>query len=88
LLAKDPKDRLGTKDGIRDIMKHPWFADIDMDKLLKCKIDPPFRPTLSSNQLDVSNFDAQFTSEEAIVSVVQAKDMEKVKKHKQEFDNF
>jgi hypothetical protein len=61
---------LGTKDGIRDIMKHPWFADMDMDKLLKCKIEPPFKPTLTSNQLDVSNFDTQFTSEEAIVSVV------------------
>lgn len=69
-------------------MSHPWFADIDMDKLLKCKIEPPFKPTLSKNELDVTNFDSQFTNEEAIVTMVAAKDMEKVRKHKSEFENF
>jgi len=57
LLEKDPAKRMGTKDGIREIMKHPWMADFDFEKLLKQKIEAPFKPTLSSNVLDVQNFD-------------------------------
>lgn len=57
LLEKDPAKRMGTKDGIREIMAHPWFEDLDFDKLLKQRIEAPFKPTLSSNVLDVQNFD-------------------------------
>jgi len=53
LLEKDPAKRMGTKDGIREILNHPWLADIDADKLKKMKIEAPFQPTLSSNALDV-----------------------------------
>jgi hypothetical protein len=88
LLEKDPANRLGTKDGIRQVLKHPWFADIDADKLLKMKIEAPFKPTLSANVLDVQNFDKQFTSEEAIVSVIKPQNMNKVNANKQTFENF
>jgi len=43
---------------------------LDHDKILKMKIEAPFKPTLSSNELDVTNFDKTFTNEEAIVSVI------------------
>ena len=33
-LAKDSKERLGTKDDINEILGHKWFADIDVNKLL------------------------------------------------------
>ena len=69
-MEKDPSKRLGTKNGIRDILAHPWFADLDQEKILKMKIEAPFKPTLSSNELDVTNFDKTFTNEEAIVSVI------------------
>jgi len=74
--------------GIKEVAAHPWFADIDMEKLLKCKIDPPFKPQLSANAFDVSNFDAAFTNEEAIISVVQAKNQQKVQKHADDFKDF
>jgi len=61
---------MGTKNGIREVLAHPWLQDIDHDKLLKQKIEAPFKPTLSSNVLDVTNFDKSFTNEEAIVSVI------------------
>jgi hypothetical protein len=32
LLAKDPDTRLG-KDGCVDVMLHPWFGDLDWDRL-------------------------------------------------------
>jgi hypothetical protein len=42
------------------------------------KIEAPFKPTLSSNALDVTNFDKTFTNEEAVVSVIQQQKMSKV----------
>ena len=69
-------------------MKHPWFADIDMDKLLKCKIEPPFKPTLTSNQLDVSNFDKMFTSDEAKDSVIPISTQKKIQKQNDKFKGF
>lgn len=45
-------------------------------------------PVLSKDMLDVQNFDSQFTSEEAIISVVNAKKVAQVQKQKSKFDNF
>lgn len=48
-----------------------------------------FKPKLGTNIEDVSNFDKQFTKEEVIVSMIDNKrDLDKIKKHKQQFDNF
>jgi len=68
LLVKDPKHRLGggERDG-NDIMEHPFFYDIDFDKLFKGEIKPPFVPKVSS-KTDVSNFDKVFTSEKAKIT--------------------
>ncbi|EIW81036.1 Pkinase-domain-containing protein [Coniophora puteana RWD-64-598 SS2] len=69
LLTRDPTKRLGTN-GAEEIRKHPFFADhIDFDKLLRKKIQPPFKPSVSS-PVDVSNFDTVFTAEEAVDSFV------------------
>jgi hypothetical protein len=69
-------------------LAHPWFADLDQDKILKCKIEAPFKPTLSENSLDVTNFDKTFTNEEAVVSVIQPQKMSKVNAHADSFKNF
>lgn len=79
---------MGTKDGIREVLAHPWLQDIDHDKLEKCKIEAPFKPTLTSNVLDVTNFDKQFTQEEAVVSVIQQSKMNKVNANAQSFQDF
>ncbi len=57
LLAKDPADRLGTEGGVDEIKTHPWFSDIDWDRMLKKEIEPPFIPELTDDTDDVSNFD-------------------------------
>lgn len=87
-MTKDPRERLGTSQGIEEIKKHPWFAEMDIDKLLKCKIDPPFKPTVSSDPLDVSHFDEMFTKEEAIVSVIQPAAKKKIERHADDFKDF
>jgi serum/glucocorticoid-regulated kinase 2 len=28
-LSKKPEERIGTKGGVKEIISHPWFADID-----------------------------------------------------------
>lgn len=69
-LEKTPEKRLGTKSDVQEIISHPWFNDIDSGLLLAKEIVPEFKPKLSANLLDISNFDKQFTSEEAVHSVL------------------
>ena len=57
LLQKDPQKRLGSKGGLAEIVAHPWFSDISADQLINKQIKPDFKPKLSKNILDVSNFD-------------------------------
>jgi len=37
-LMKNPQERLGCKEDIKEIMAHPWFSDIDWDALLKKEV--------------------------------------------------
>ncbi|KAN0087560.1 Protein kinase-like domain containing protein [Tylopilus felleus] len=69
LLNRDPTRRLGVN-GAEEIKKHPFFEKhIDFKKLLQKKIQPPFKPSVSS-PVDVSNFDTVFTTEAPIDSYV------------------
>ncbi|KAI3661627.1 hypothetical protein MP638_002879 [Amoeboaphelidium occidentale] len=61
LLERDPNRRLGAN-GADEIRKHPFFENIDWDKLNKKLLIPPFRPNVSS-ATDTSNFSDEFTSE-------------------------
>ena len=48
LLTRDPAHRLGVN-GADEIKKHPFFAkNIDFDKLVQKKIQPPFKPSVAS----------------------------------------
>lgn len=70
LLTRDPSQRLGVN-GAEEIRKHPFFEQhIDFKKLLQKKIQPPFKPSVSS-PVDVSNFDTVFTAEEPTDSLVE-----------------
>jgi RAC serine/threonine-protein kinase len=68
LLDKDPKTRLGGDEGGgHTVLKHPFFNNIDLAKLEKKEIPPPFVPTIGAED-DVSNFDTFFTSEPAKIT--------------------
>ncbi|KAJ7134693.1 kinase-like domain-containing protein [Mycena epipterygia] len=69
LLIRDPTQRLGVN-GATEIKKHEFFASTDFKKLLQKKIQPPFKPNVTS-PVDVSNFDTVFTVEPPIDSVVE-----------------
>mmetsp|Transcript_42273 Transcript_42273/g.40498 ORF Transcript_42273/g.40498 Transcript_42273/m.40498 type:complete len:121 (+) Transcript_42273:1249-1611(+) len=70
LLEKDPANRLGSKNGLEEILAHPWLGSINIQQLVDKGIEAPFKPKLSEDIMDVSNFDQQFTNEEAINSVI------------------
>lgn len=61
LLTKDPRKRLGSTHGIKEISEHPYFAPLDFTKLAAKRIKPPFVPQVKS-KLDTSCFDYNFTS--------------------------
>merc|ERR1712032_360278 len=63
LLVREPKRRLDAK----GIKKHPFFARIDWVKLDQRKYDPPFVPKVRSD-IDISNFEKEFTREAPVLT--------------------
>ncbi|OAO12084.1 protein kinase [Blastocystis sp. ATCC 50177/Nand II] len=55
------RPRLGSG-SFEDVMKHPWFRDIDWEKLYKKEVVPPFKPVVSGAE-DVRNVDSVFLEE-------------------------
>jgi len=72
LLEKNPANRLGSRGGLEEVLAHPWFAELDHEKIIDRRIEAPVKPTLSADVFDVSNFDSTFTTEDALVSVIPA----------------
>jgi serine/threonine protein kinase len=56
LLDKDPEKRLGSQNGVKEVLEHPWFDDYDLDKLLSRQVIAPFIPEISDDPFDTQNF--------------------------------
>lgn len=64
LLTREPDKRLGCgPTDAMEIMKHPFFADINWDDVYHKRIKPTFVPALK-DATDTSNFDDEFTKEQ------------------------
>ena len=61
MLVKDRKDRLGQQKDVDEILGHPWFADVDIDAILKKREPAPFVPKIEGTR-DLSNFDQEVVS--------------------------
>jgi serine/threonine protein kinase len=68
LLIKNPRSRLGGKDGINELKNIPWFNVVNWDDLVNLKIDMPYKPKLQG-ETDISSFETTFTKEKPIDSV-------------------
>ncbi|XP_029317969.1 protein kinase C theta type [Cottoperca gobio] len=64
LFVREPEERLGVKGNIR---QHSFFSSTDWKALEQRKVEPPFRPTLTSPS-DCSNFDKEFINEKPRLS--------------------
>ena len=87
LLSKDKKKRLGCNNDVEEVLKHPWFAELDMKALQDKKIEPPFKPAVDSSA-DIQNFDDQFTGQEAKESILPAQSQSLIKEKAGEFEGF
>ena len=47
LLSRDASDRLGSKKDVIEIIQHPWFEEIDFEKLCKKELEAPYKPAKS-----------------------------------------
>lgn len=67
-LKRNPTHRIGGGPGdAADVQRHPFFRHINWDDLLAHRVDPPFRPSLQSEE-DVSQFDVRFTRQTPVDS--------------------
>lgn len=63
LLNRDPRQRLGSTNGIQDFKDHPYFAGIDWVKLYEKKMPPPFIPQTTEGAQSTDNVDEDFKQE-------------------------
>lgn len=68
-LQKQPADRLGHTNGIKDIQQHSFYSGLDWQQLELRLATPPFKPTQSTTSSDgrqhtLVNVDELFTQEE------------------------
>ncbi|KAF2834365.1 Pkinase-domain-containing protein [Patellaria atrata CBS 101060] len=58
LITADMTKRLGNlHGGSKDVMTHPWFAEVTWDRLSKKDIDAPYVPPVRAGVGDASQFD-------------------------------
>lgn len=58
LITADLTKRLGNlHGGSRDVMTHPWFAEVTWERLAKKDIDAPYVPPVRGGAGDASLFD-------------------------------
>ncbi|KAI5090554.1 protein kinase C, eta, b, partial [Silurus meridionalis] len=72
-LTRDASCRLGCAErdgGEKAITSHPFFRDLDWEKLRKRELDSPFKPRIKSSE-DVNNFDPDFTQEEPTLTPIE-----------------
>ncbi|XP_071960952.1 protein kinase C delta type-like [Antedon mediterranea] len=74
LLDRDPTQRLGIKEPIRN---HVFFRSMDFGRLEKREIPPPFKPKIKSAS-DASNFDPEFTMEKVQLTPTDKKIVESI----------
>lgn len=76
LLTRKVQDRLGSgEDDGDEIKDHPFFDPLDWAKVLAMTYTPAFKPPVQGEgdaQLDVGNFDAEFTNEKVEDSLHQS----------------
>ena len=73
LLEKKPSMRLGSENDVEEVLKHPFFADVDIGKLLAKEITPEYVPKIMD--------EASPTDEKKDIEVIDPKSLKFIKKN-------
>ena len=63
---KAPERRLGHEKDLEEVIGHPWFEEFDKEQFESRKYEASYKPTLSADILDTSNFDDPETDKNEI----------------------
>ena len=74
LLEKDKRKRLGAQGDVADILEHPFFKGLDIEKLKNKQLKPPYQPVIKN---DLKFFDQNLTNQKNIEESVIDKDRKK-----------
>ena len=74
-MVKDKTKRLGAKYDVDEILAHPFFKSLDIEKLLAKQLIPPYKPEIKD---DLKFFDTKLTSQMDIQESVISKDRQKL----------
>ena len=86
LLHKDYKKRLGSKDDVHEVLKHPWFADIDIKQIEAEKVTPPLKPDVKQGQMDFKYFNLKQQS--VVDSFLPPEKEVKIRNNEHKFKDF
>lgn len=86
-LDKNPKSRLGAQGDFMEVREHPFFKDIDYNKLLNYELPAPFVPNLDSDE-DVSYFDERYTTQRPKITVLSPEMVSHFKNYDHMFEGF
>lgn len=88
LLTRKISDRLGSgPTDAEEIKAHPFFRGIDWEAVMRKEVVPEFKPPNRLGSIDTSNFDAEFTGEKPVDSVVTTT-MSETQRNKAQFPGF
>lgn len=65
MLTREVKSRLGSN-GSNEIKSHPFFEDLDWEKVQARAVTPEFVPPKRASETDVSYFDKEFTRQRPV----------------------
>ena len=87
LLAKNKKNRLGANGGVDEILSHPFFSGLDIDKLKKKELTPQYMPEIADGELKY--FDQKLVNDDSVgISVIPVERQKMIDKNKNHFENF
>ena len=84
-LQKLPSERLGTRDGLKEIEQHLFFKTIDWKQLEQKLIQPPYKPSVQSER-DLNNIDELFTKEPVLLTPDSPQTLARIQQN--EFEGF
>jgi len=87
LLVKNPRLRIGSTNGITEILEHPFFSSINKNLILDKKIKQKFIPHFDKD-LGLNNFDKEITDLTIQMTKISDTGISLIQRNRSLFKNF